>query len=70
MKEPDHDLEALRGSIRRLTRDTYEHAAAVADAFAKQQREIVTENRSDPLIELIDVIIKDVQGAYIRCFEP
>ena len=65
--------------FRQLASDNYEHAQLIVDLFVKQQQVISvseqtaydSQQRDGPeqLIDVMHAIIKDVQGAYVRCFQ-
>lgn len=59
----------LHGSIKSLAMNNYEHASLVVDLFVQHQLLIVQHGRNEQLIDLMDIIIKEVQGPYVGYFE-
>merc|ERR1719265_162117 len=66
---PAQDQNQLRMKFRQLASDNYEHAQLIVDLFVKQQQVISQRDGPEQLIDMMHAIIKDVQGAYVRCFQ-
>ena len=49
--------------------NNYEHASLVVDLFVQHQIYIKQHGRNEQLIDMMDIIIKEVQGPYVGYFE-
>ena len=78
-RHPQQDQIQLRNAFRQLCSDHIEHAQLIVGVFEERQRAISVsnilddrpqQNNSDEqLVDVMHAIIKDVQGAYVRCFQ-